>query len=126
MLVPILILCTFVAVWAVSDYVSYKQVMPPVESGGIREFLDHSSNPFELYSFTLNGVDFFEVIGTSRPRLLSIPSGPPIYIFDRAGRFVEWSRDSGDDERFSKRWGYFSARRRVAREEVQKLTEGDR
>ena len=58
--------------------------------------------------FTYNGKVYVEVIGEPRMSLLSLPSGPPVYIFDDIGTFVDWSSDIGDNQTFIRKWGGFS------------------
>jgi hypothetical protein len=35
---------------------------------------------------------------------LALPSGPPVYVFDQAGKLIDYTKDSGDDPRFAKAW----------------------
>ena len=35
---------------------------------------------------------------------LAVPSCPAAYVFDSRGTLVDWSRDSGDDPGFNRRW----------------------
>jgi len=35
---------------------------------------------------------------------LAIPSGPAAYVFDRNGKLIDWTWDSGDDPGFQSRW----------------------
>ena len=55
---------------------------------------------------------------------VTIPSGPPCYVFDSGGTLIDWTKDIGDDSRFVERWPV-SLRREVigadgARELFQK------
>lgn len=51
-------------------------------------------------------------------------SGPPAYIFDEEGRFIEWSEDIGDDSNYWRTWP-ISITNRVSEERLQDLVEPD-
>ena len=46
--------------------------------------------------------EFFVFFGPIAP--LAMVSGPPAYIFNRAGMLVDWSGDIGEDPRFAESW----------------------
>ena len=46
------------------------------------------------------------------------PSGPPVCVFDPAGRLVDWTPDEGDDEAFNERWPGLFAGRELTPEQV--------
>ena len=61
----------------------------------IAEFEHQMPNPAEVWLRTVRGREVFVVVG--RKDVQSLSFGPPVYIFDREGRFVSWVYDVGDD-----------------------------
>lgn len=51
-----------------------------------------------------------------------IYSGPPAYIFDEEGRFIQWSVDIGDDTKFWRTWP-ISRTNKIANERLQEFVE---
>ena len=43
------------------------------------------------------------------PKQITIPSGPPVCIFDESGILIDHTPDIGDDSRFQKEWATHSA-----------------
>jgi hypothetical protein len=37
---------------------------------------------------------------------ITVPSGPPCYVFATNGVLIEWTSDIGDDDAFMKRWPF--------------------
>jgi hypothetical protein len=46
------------------------------------------------------------------------PSGFPAYVFDPAGRLVDWTPDDGDDPAFLQRWPGLGTGREATPEQV--------
>jgi hypothetical protein len=67
--------------------------------------------------FVADGQKYLALLGPIQvlPRL---PSGWPVYVFDSAGRLVDWTPDDGDDEEFTRRWAGAFAGRAVTPDEV--------
>jgi hypothetical protein len=79
---------SFYEKWRFADH------YPPAGMRTVSEFLQWHPRPGDSYRVTLDGVVYFVVKGR---RLRWLASGPSLYVFDRAGNFVGWSRDQGDD-----------------------------
>jgi hypothetical protein len=90
-----------------------------VAPGGdtLAECLQKMPEPARTEVFTQDGQDYLLLQGESQafPRF---PSGPPMYVFDRTGRLVDWTTDSGDDDAFWKRWPSAAEGRAISREEM--------
>jgi hypothetical protein len=69
----------------------------------LAEHLAHRPAPRWQRVFVADGQEYLALYGPMQmlPRL---PSGPPVYIFDRAGLLVDWTIDEGDDNAFLQRW----------------------
>ncbi len=50
-----------------------------------------------------NGDVYYLATGQRTPYYV-LASGPPIYVFDSRGDFVEWIRDSGDQPKAMSKW----------------------
>jgi hypothetical protein len=48
-----------------------------------------------------------------------LPSGSAAYVFDKKGKLVDWTRDDGDDNRFTKKWGWGARNSITQREALQ-------
>jgi hypothetical protein len=62
--------------------------------------------------FILSGQEYLALFGPVNA-LPKFPSGPPIYIFDHNGHFVDWTSDMGDDNAFHARWPQLFSGRKV-------------
>ena len=88
-----------VFVWALEDY--GKKIAPPGKDIDMEMFLADAKRPeiFKAESFLHEGRKFTVVTGTI-PRgfssWISLPSGPPVYIFDDSGKLSTWVSDSGE------------------------------
>ena len=83
-----------------------------VKPGGqtLAEQLVKMPEPDQRRVFTKGGQEYLALFGPVEA-LPRFPSGPPVYIFDSAGRLVDWTPDEGDDEAFHQRWpGAFGGR----------------
>lgn len=65
--------------------------------------LAHIPTPQRFGTLERDGTTYVVVIG--RLTRIYLASGPPVYVFDRSGRLVDWTYDIGDDPRFSEQWG---------------------
>ncbi len=70
--------------------------------------------------FDSNGVEHLAAIGPHRS-LLTFPSGPAIYVFDRNGNLSDWTMDEGDDPRFHGRWPNALNGREISLAEAQRF-----
>lgn len=88
-----------VFVWAWEDY--GKKIAPPGKDIDMETFLADERRPeiFKTESFLHEGRKFTVVTG-KMPRgfswWISLPSGPPVYIFDDSGKLSTWVSDSGE------------------------------
>jgi hypothetical protein len=86
----------------------------------LADHLAYKAEPDEIYVYSLDGQEYVAVFGPYQG-LPRIPTGPPVYIFDRNDRLTDWSPDIGDDERFgSRRLNAAYNGCRITREELVK------
>ncbi len=71
-----------------------------------------------------SGSNYFKVVGTVPNSPLTLPSGPPVYIFDESGVLVDWAADSGEASDFNRRWTGVSNVIAISAEEVKQLLKG--
>jgi hypothetical protein len=107
-------------VWIYSEKKGARAVRPPEGSTNLVAFLE-ARPPSQIRKFIHEGNAYIEVIGKPVTSLLSLPSGPPAYIFNENGALVDWSRDIGDDPSFVSRWGGFSNATSISIEEAKQL-----
>lgn len=115
------VLTCLLGVWIYSEKKGVRAIRPPVGITNLVAFLETKPQVRQIRKFTYNGNTHFEVIGKPATSLLSLPSGPPAYIFSENGTLADWSRDIGDNPSFVSRWGYFSNATPISVEEVKQL-----
>jgi hypothetical protein len=91
-----------------------------VAPGGdsLAECLEKMPEPARVEVFAQDGREYLLLTGRTQalPRL---PSGPPLYVFDRTGRLVDWVGESGDND-FYARWPGAAKGRGIGREEMMR------
>ena len=95
------------AIWIYSEKKSAKAVRPRIDATNLVTFLGAGPEFIEIRKFIFNEKPHLEIIGRPYQSALSVPSGPPLYVFDENGVLVDWCRDSGDQPSFAKKWGGF-------------------
>jgi hypothetical protein len=78
---------------------------PPEEGANLITFLEARPNSSGVRKFVHNNKVYIEVLGEVGVFFLSVPSGPPAYIFDETGLLVDWTGDRGDDAAYKSKWG---------------------
>jgi hypothetical protein len=73
--------------------------------------------PEQRRVFTKGGREYLAVFGPIHV-LARFPSGPPVYVFDDAGRLADWTPDEGEDPAFHRQWGPAFSGREVTQAEV--------
>jgi hypothetical protein len=69
----------------------------------VTEYVAWGRHPGHVTKIKRQGEVFF-IAHSPMDVWLAMPSGPAAYVFDKSGRMIEWSRDSGDDPGFQNRW----------------------
>jgi hypothetical protein len=88
--------------WCVLWYCEMKRLSPPGDT--LADFLAGMPEPREWRVISVEGKEYLVAHGEMR-HLLTGPSGAAAYIFDRAGRLVVWTPDTGDaGEDFHREW----------------------
>ena len=86
-----------VLVWAMEDY--GKSIAPPGNEADLETFLAEGPRVFRTEKYLHEGRVFTVVTGKIPDGLSSwivLPSGPPVYLFDDAGKLSDWVSDSGE------------------------------
>ena len=91
---------------------------PPPSVVTFDDYLAWRSDATEFVRITKRGREFIQAKGPESGVLASGPSG---YVFDSAGRMVDWSFDTGDDPEFVGRWYSSSHRRGIPRHKALEL-----
>ena len=75
--------------------------------------------PLRAEVFAQDGQEYLLLRGRTRsfPRF---PSGPPMYLFDRTGKLVDWVGDSGDAPAWWNRWPGAANGREIDRDELMR------
>lgn len=100
------ILCLLVLFLSFAGVVAYEMhaarlAAPPTHVTTLNSFLQWlpGTHPAAVRQF--RGSEYLIIFG---PLNGFVSSGPPAYVFDKSGQFVEWVPDSGDDSNFERRW----------------------
>jgi hypothetical protein len=75
---------------------------------GLANYSEYRRNLPEPRTVRLLRKDNLEFVACYGPiTTLALVSGPPLYVFDRSGKLVDWSRDIGDDGVYDDKWRPF-------------------
>lgn len=105
---PLLITSAFfclLILWIQIEKWNAKFVNPPSDCVDISTFLESGIKISDVRKFMLNGNAYVLVLGVPHVSLVSLPSGPPAYIFNEHDMLVDWCRDIGDNSSFINKWG---------------------
>src|SRR5687767_1618085 len=92
--------------WLMLSAHEEKKLKPPSSVQTIQDFLQHMPPPAYVKKFSFADSNYYEVWG-ELGGTIRLPSGPPSYIFDPAGRLVDWTYDGGDAGNCVRKWGRF-------------------
>jgi hypothetical protein len=89
------------------EYAAHRRVVPAGRGETLGAFLAWRPRVGAFVVVEDDGTRGGEHLLAYGPRnsILLLSSGPSAYVFDRAGKLVDWSPDIGDDPVFSQRWG---------------------
>ena len=114
----ILILLGLAAIgWFSLAAVEARRLRPPTSARTLPSFLSVMPRP-ERFEIHVAGDRRYLLVVGRLPALLTLPSGPPVYVFDTSGKLLDWTADSGDDPRFVERWGSHSGGQRISKAEA--------
>lgn len=102
--VAIGILLAPVLIW-ISSEIHYASSIRPRGVGTVADHYERFGEPSRISRITRDGTNYYQLSGRP-PGLpwLAFPSSAPVYVYDEAGRFVDWSPDPGDRPAYRKRW----------------------
>jgi len=98
------LLC-FVFIWFCTESRSRRAVRPPEGATNLTAFLLLRPDFDKIQKFTNSHGTYLEILGRAQKRWLSLPSGPPVYVFDESGTLVDWAADLGEASEFNHKWG---------------------
>jgi hypothetical protein len=102
-----------------------RKLIPPADLT-LATFFDWQAVTRRAAVKELGGTEHMIPLGPLGRRLAS---GPPAFVFDKSGKLVDWSTDSGDDAEFEKRWQPYGPGtafdRKAAAVWMAKATSGD-
>ncbi len=91
------------AAWFVSEFRWSIVNNPNGKFTSAAEYLARGRLPRLVQKIEKEGQTFF-LAYSPMDSWLAVPSGPAAYVFGPDGTLVDWSRDTGDDSAFRKRW----------------------
>lgn len=78
---------------------------------GLANYSEYRRNLPEPRTVRIMRKDEVEFVACYGPiTTLALVSGPPLYVFDRSGKLVDWSRDIGDDGVYDEKWRPFEGK----------------
>jgi hypothetical protein len=101
-------------VWIGAELLLQRRAVPPPNVRTFDGFLAWRPRTEFFRVHQIRGNEFLEALGPGAGILL--PSGPAGYVFDRSGRMIDWTHDSGDDRRFEAKWRESYPRRGIDRQ----------
>ena len=94
-----------VAVYMLVVLIDISKANPGPMGKSFDGFLQSKSAPKKLHRVSSDGQDFLYVTGPMTPLwFITIPSGPPCYVFNTNGSLIDWTKDCGDDSQFTGKW----------------------
>ena len=122
-IIAALVLCLLVAA-VYTEKKNADKLSPSAGATNLVIFLEERPQPTKIRKFVHNGKVHVEILGKPIISPLSLPSGPPAYIFDETGALIDWTYDRGDTPSFVRKWGSFSNATFISVEEAKQLVKG--
>ena len=84
----------------------YVRTKSPAGITTVSDYFRRFGEPAFVRMAQRDGRSYYEFNGRVDPAwwCLALPSGPPAYIFDERGQFIEWCAEPGDSSRYRQRW----------------------
>jgi len=92
--------------WLMLSAREEKRLKPAPSVQTIQDFIQQMPPPARVQKFSAGNATYYEVWG-QLGGTIRLPSGPPSYIFDSAGRLVDWTYDRGEARDYEQKWGRF-------------------
>lgn len=109
------------AAWIYEENRRADAVRLPEGGTDLITFLEARPEPSRIRKFVHNEKVHIEVLGKPVMSPLSVPSGPPAYVFDETGALVDWTGDRGDDSAFMRKWGSLSNATFISVDEAKRV-----
>ncbi len=113
----LMLLALAAIVWFSLAAVEARRLRPPTSARTLPSFLSVMPRPERFEIRDVGDRQYLLVVGRL-PATVTLPSGPPEYVFDSSGNLLDWTADSGDDPRFVERRGSHSRGRRISEAEA--------
>jgi len=99
------IMGALVAYWIGSE-IYYSRSISPKGVSTVAEYVHQFGEPRAVHQIGRDGKTYYMIFGRGpSPLVFALPSSPPTYVFDDAGRFVEWCPDRGETQSgYNQRW----------------------
>ena len=95
---------------------------PGTRGQSIDGFLQSKRTTQKMERLEKENQQYIFVTGRMTPLwFVTIPSGPPCYVFDANGQLIDWTVDVGDDPRFQEKWPSSLRRGNISIEDARKL-----
>jgi hypothetical protein len=105
-IVGIFAVCLSLGIWSVASERYYVGIKRPEGILTVEDYFLRFGEPSFVRMVERDGQSYYEFNGFVDPPwwCLAVPSGPPAYIFDERGKFIEWCADPGDGAPYRRRW----------------------
>jgi hypothetical protein len=93
------------AYWIGSE-IHYSRSISPEGISTVADYFHRFGEPRGVHEIGREGKTYYMLFGRGPSALVfALPSSPPTYVFDDAGRFVEWCPDRGETRSgYNQRW----------------------
>ena len=101
----------------------YVATTEPGSAGQTLEgFLSTKPSPLSIEKIESGNLHYVFVMGRMPPlHWITVPSGPPCYVFDSKGNLIAWTHDLGDGDPFRKKWPFSLKREKISADEALRI-----
>lgn len=91
--------------YALHSELAYARLKDPTGIKQLADFYERFGRSFGAVATNVDGIEYIELTGPLPPIWsLALPSGPPVYVFDKQGKFVDWCSDLGERPNWNQQW----------------------
>ena len=96
----LMLLALAAIVWFSLAAVEARRLRPPTTRRTLPSFLSVMPRALSGSRYAMSVIRQYLLVVGRLPATVTLPSGPPEYVFDSSGNLLDWTADSGDDPRF--------------------------